>query len=392
MRARVAALGLAALVGACGEGEPTGPSGADDTGTAELSWLAPLDRGHFEAGVLTHTFVDSRGKELTVEVWYPAAPEAGAEPDPYPELPIVREAYREAPADLRGAPYALVAFSHGFGGIRYQSVFLTEHLARHGNVVVAPDHPHNTLLDMDEDLTGQVAVERPGDITESVDELIRLVEAGEEGLGGLLAGPVAEEPYAVLGHSFGSITALAVGGGDFDIAGLMSYCEAEDTRPCGFLEGIDPDSLDLPEAVADPRVRATVPMSPGLWYAFQPDGSGLASVTAPLVLGGDQDSLMDLETEITPVYTHAAAPKALGVLAKGGHYAFSDICEIAPFFDDCGGPEEGWIPIEDAHAITNHVLTAWLGLHLRGDTAYEAELGAEALGAFPELSWTSEAP
>ena len=77
-------------------------------------------------------------------------------------------AYRKAKPAVRSAP--VVAFSHGFFAIRFQSAFLMEHLARHGFVVIATDHPRNTILDFDDDYTVDVLLERPDDIRHSIDE------------------------------------------------------------------------------------------------------------------------------------------------------------------------------------------------------------------------------
>lgn len=46
------------------------------------------------------------------------------------------------PKDFRveGEKFPLLVFSHGFGGCAKQSVFLTQFLADHGYVVIAPDH------------------------------------------------------------------------------------------------------------------------------------------------------------------------------------------------------------------------------------------------------------
>src|SRR5688572_17961570 len=82
--------------------------------------------GPYAVGATTLEFTDARGVSLTVEVWYPADPDPGMVPTGYGVLSVVRNAYRDPPPDRRGAPYPLVAFSHGYGGIRYQSTFLTE--------------------------------------------------------------------------------------------------------------------------------------------------------------------------------------------------------------------------------------------------------------------------
>ncbi len=63
-----------------------------------------------------------------------------------PILPGYRGAFshgvvRRPPA---AGDFPLVIYSHGNGGLRYVSAFLTEHLASHGFVVMAPDHTGNT--------------------------------------------------------------------------------------------------------------------------------------------------------------------------------------------------------------------------------------------------------
>ena len=54
-------------------------------------------------------------------------------------------AYLDAEPAL-GGPWPIILFSHGNQGIKEQSFFLTEHLASHGYLVVAPDHQYNTAI------------------------------------------------------------------------------------------------------------------------------------------------------------------------------------------------------------------------------------------------------
>jgi len=136
---------------------------------APPAWQDLDQGGPYQAGFVTLVHTDPRGKELTIDVWYPALPEPGDEPESYwPDLEFVFSAFRDAPPDTRGAPYPLAAFSHGYGGIRYQSPYLTEHPARHGFVVAAPDHTHNTFMDLDMNYAAQVLSERPGDVRYTV--------------------------------------------------------------------------------------------------------------------------------------------------------------------------------------------------------------------------------
>jgi len=356
---------------------------AEDTGVAEV-WVAPDTTGPHAIGVTTLEFTDVRGKALTVEVWYPAIQPASGEPDLY-ELPIARQAYREAEPAV-GGPFPLLAFSHGFGGIRYQSVFLTEHLASHGFVVVSPDHTHNTFLDLDEDLTPQVLYERPDDIRHSVDEVYRRSESGDALLGGMLD---PEAGYGMMGHSFGGFTALIVAGGALDYEGVLTYCETNSATACRYINDVDPD-MAAAHGMGDDRVVASVPMSPGLWYAFGADGSGLGGLAEVMVLGGDRDQVLSYEHEIVPVYESLGRPRTLATFLDAGHYAFSDICSIIPLFDDCDGEAGGWISFEQAHHITQTLVTAHFGVHLVGDERHAPWLEADALSAYPELVWTQE--
>ncbi|MCB9766358.1 MAG: hypothetical protein H6739_41670 [Alphaproteobacteria bacterium] len=362
------------------------PPVLDDT-QAPPEWVAPDQQGPYGVGAETIRWTDARGKDLVAEIWFPAIVEPDDTPDDYPELPIAAGAYRNVPPDTRGAPYPLVAFSHGNGGIRYQSVYLTEFLASHGFVTVAVDHPDNTLLDLDEDAILTVFLERPGDVIASVDEVYARATSGDELLDGLVD---PEAGYAMSGHSFGAWTSLIVGGGDEDLTGIVRYCEGRGGIACRYLSRVEVDDPEL-EIAQDPRVVTTLPMSPGVWYSFGDQGEGLASVTLPFLQAGDNDDILDFVEEATPVYEAMSAPKHMAVFADAGHYAFSDICQVAgPLFDDCEGPEGGYIDIEVAHEISRAITTAWLGVTLKGDDRYAPWLEEDWAAAHPELRWLAE--
>lgn len=361
------------------------PTPQDTASPAEPppAWVPPDQWGPYGVGVVEHEFTDPRGKALDLEIWYPAVVEDGAEADPYPEILLALDAHREAPPDGRGAPYPVLVFSHGFAAIRYQSAFLTEWLASHGYVVVAPDHPDNTLLDLDTDATWRVMLERPDDLRFSVDELRALSGSGHELLGGM----ARDGDYAVLGHSFGAVTTLILTGGEPDWQGILDWCATDDSFICGYLaEGIGPEDA-LGHGTSDERAVVGVPLSPGVWYLFGPGGANLAGVRQPLVLGGDRDQVLDYTDEIRPVWEALGAPKRFGTLAEAGHYAFSDICDLAPFIADDCDEDGGWIDMELAHAITRTLVTAHLDQRFLGIEQAGAYLEPEALAAWPALSW-----
>ena len=57
-----------------------------------------------------------------------------------PEGELATSAAADVAFRFDDGPYPVVFFSHGSGGIRMQSTYLTVALASHGYVVVSPDH------------------------------------------------------------------------------------------------------------------------------------------------------------------------------------------------------------------------------------------------------------
>jgi len=364
----------------------TGESAAPRTDfVAEMPWKAPSEWGPFPVGADTIQWVDSRGKKMTAEVWFPALGEEGAEYRPYAPLTLTADALRRVDPDTRFGPYPLVAFSHGFGGIRFQSIFLTEYLASHGFVVVSPDHQHNTFLDLNDEHLVQVILERPGDVVESVDEIHRrTAQDGDE-----LYGMVHPGDYAVVGHSFGALTSLIVGGGEIDLDGARARCQSHSAQLCGPVAQISDEDIAA-HTMSDDRAVVTVPMSPGVWYAFGPDGEsapGLQTVRQPLLLVGDLDDVLDYPDEPVPVFTAMSSPKVLATFHGAGHYGFSDICALAPFLsEECRGSNDGWMDVDAVQQWSRAITLAHIRRHLVGDVRDDPWLAENALHDEPQVT------
>ena len=361
----------------------------DEPEMYEMPWVSPDQWGPFPITADTIEWVDGRGKEMVAEVWYPAIAEEGAEPRPYAPITLSAEALKHVDPDPRYGPYPLIAFSHGFAGIRFQSIFLVEFLASHGFVVVSPDHEHNTFLDMNDDHLVQVVLERPGDVVSAVDEVYRRTLDSEDDLYGMLT----PGDYAMVGHSFGAFTSLIVGGGQVNIEGAHARCDLGGGRLCTEVRQITNEDVDA-HVMGDERAVVTVPMSPGIWYAFGDDGltaPGLEMVRNPMVLAGDLDEVLRYSSEERPTYESMASGKVLATFHGAGHYGFSDICALAPFLsDECSGSNDGWMEVADVQRISRTITLSHIRRHLLGETRDEPWLAQNWLVDEPLVTVEAE--
>ena len=357
------------------------PGDDDDSPTPEPAPAAlPSDQpGPYAVGATTIEGLDpDRGKWMVMEVWYPAAPAPDATFEPYPDLNLASDAYRDPAWDLRGAPYPVVAFSHGFGGIRFQSTYLTTWLASHGFVVIAPDHENNTLLDLNINLAAQVASQRPKDVSAAVDIVAGQLEDELDLSGG----------YAVTGHSFGAWTSLVVGGGLIDLDELIAFCEENDARGCSLFNVEDAAALqDISGAAPDPRARVAVTLSPGLTYSFGADGSGLANNVPTLVQAGTRDSDLPYDSEMRPVFEALPDTARMLTLQDAAHFGFSNLCTSVPVGEECAGSEAGYMDIERVHELSKITATAWIRSHLLGETAEDVFLDAAWVDTEGDATW-----
>jgi len=291
------------------------------------------------------TWADSAG-DLTVQVWAPTEDPRGTFGVEYDEL-LSGEAWSQGDLACE-QPRPVVMFSHGNSGARWQSFFVTEDLAEHGAVVVAPDHTHNTFFDYDDDQTAQVALDRPRQIAESFDWLLAESADPESRLHGCVA---SDAGYLALGHSFGGWTVVALSGARFDAEGMRTWCEGNSYLLCGAEQLVTDDVIDL----SDERVDAVVSLTPAGAVTF---GPYLEEADRPsLIVGGSADETTPYATETLPMFE--GLPDAdLATLVGAGHFSFTEICALP--IQDFDGCTEDFLPIEDAHRITTVLTLAWL--------------------------------
>lgn len=356
---RSALLLVAALLAATGCGDDGSdatdePAANTTTTTTELmAGDAFAEAGEHPVGVTTLALPSGP----SVEVWYPAAEDGGGTVtydtrDFVPEAiralltadtpaGLTIDADRDLPAAAEEGPFPVVLFSHGFSGFRLQSSFLTSHLASHGFVVAAPDHPSR---DLEHAIVGDVGTDRSQDAAELLESL-ELLESEAAREGSLLEGAVDGEQVATLGHSAGGGTALL--------------------------------------AADDPRVDGYVSMASGARVGTDDDDATDLPEVPSYFLAGSLDGVVPPDEATRAAFEAAPTPTWYWEIAETGHNGFADFCTFGggtgiigiaeqsglgplldsqPQFRTLG--EDGCVPpaapVEQAWPIIRHGVTAWL--------------------------------
>ena len=172
--------------------------------TLNLVHRAQPDILHFDAATGKAPLYD---RPLTVEVWYPAAPNQTPESTTYEmagrdlqttKLSIAGKAIRDG-APLPNMTFPLVILSHGYPGSRIFLSYLGEHLASRGYIVASIDHTDSILgaIGRSQSIFQSTLLNRPSD---------QLFVLGE-----MMANftNVDGEHTAVIGYSMGGYGALA---------------------------------------------------------------------------------------------------------------------------------------------------------------------------------------
>lgn len=263
-----------------------------------------------------------QGTPVPAHLLYPTtAPAVAVQLGPYPV-----ELARDAPVAGRALP--VVALSHGEGGSPWTSRGLALALARAGCAVVMIEHPGSSRSDGRLAGTAADLVNRPRHVRLALDAA--------------LADPaLAADGVAVIGHSLGGYTALAVAGGH--------PLALPDQTPDGVAHPLDVD--------ADPRVRTIVLLAPAVPWFMAP--GALADVHATVwARTGEHDAL-------TPPYfvegvlrgLPARAALDLAVVPGAGHFSF-----LSPF-PPLLASQPGFAPAQDPPGFDR--------------AAYQARLAAE---------------
>ncbi|MEH1824448.1 MAG: alpha/beta hydrolase [Nostoc sp.] len=240
---------------------------------------------------------------------------------------------RQIPVDIYWSTAAtpdkpVIVLSHGFASVRTDLRYLAEHLASHGYVVAALEHPGSNQANTDLAFQGKTRVmkpqeflDRPQDISFVLDELEKLNQTANHPLQGKLATNKA----MIIGYSFGGGTALALAGAELQLEHLKQRCQ-KNLAVLSLGEDMQCIAQELPEnsyQLRDARIKQAIAFDPTTSLIF--GETGLTKIQVPtLVLTGSADKTTPALTEQIVGFNKIPSPKWLVGIVGGTHLSVKD--------------------------------------------------------------------
>jgi predicted dienelactone hydrolase len=222
----------------------------------------------------------------------------------------------------------VIVFSHGRGSVKTDLRYLAEHLASHGYIVAALEHPGSNKTSFKavnqnkkQLVAPQEFLDRPRDVSFILDELEKLNQTGNSPLQGKLA----TNNVMVVGHSFGGGTALALAGGELQIENLKQRCQ-QNLSTANLGERVQCAGQILPEKtyqLRDARIKQAIALNPTTSLMF--GETGLTKVQIPtLILSSSADKITPALTEQVMGFAKIPSPKWLVGVVGASHLSVID--------------------------------------------------------------------
>jgi len=237
--------------------------------------------------------------------------------------PFTFDVSPEAP--LSEGIFPLVVISHGGGGWNIVYRTISTHLARNGYIVVAPEHYKNNRNDNELEDTTENLENRPRHISLTIDTLVSNPDFREH---------VSAIRVAIIGHSMGGYTALAIAGG-------VPWTK-------------DNQKVSV---VRDPRISALVLLAPAAAF-FIPEDS-LKNVTLPiLMLAAEHDPITPRwQDDVVLDGVPDRSKVTFRVIENAGHLSF-----LSPYPDHL--KRQGFFPAMDPEGFDREAFHEELPIEL----------------------------
>ena len=226
-------------------------------------------------------------------------------------------------------PAPIIIISHGFGALKENFVYIAEHLASYGFVVLVPDHVGSDLSYRETYLQGRLNtllspiefINRPQEISFLIDQLAEFVTSDSQ-----WSKLLNLEQIGVMGDSLGGTTILSLAGAEIDHARLVKTCDREQVI-LNFSLYLQCQAQHLPPQnyqLGDPRIKAAISGHPLASGIFGPEG--ISKIDIPLLMiAGSQDLVTPVVTEqIHPFVWMESDPRYLALFKPGTHFSTSE--------------------------------------------------------------------
>lgn len=222
----------------------------------------------------------------------------------------------------------VIVFTHGFGSVRTDMRYLAEHLASHGYIVAALEHPGSNATSVNLAIKNnwrivqpQEFLDRPRDISFVLDELEKLNQTAKNPL----QGKIATNNAMVIGYSFGGGTALAIAGAELQIENLKQRCQ-NNVTVLSFGETLQCIAQELPNnryQLRDDRIKRAIALSPTTALMF--GQTGLSKLQVPtLVWAASADKTVPALPEQIVGFNQIPSPKWLVGVLGATHLSVKD--------------------------------------------------------------------
>jgi predicted dienelactone hydrolase len=249
------------------------------------------------------------GQRVALFVWYPT--DQASRPTRFG--PYTLDVASGAPP--AAGQHKLVMISHGTAGDPLSHAQLAMALVRRGYVAAAPRHARDNSRDSSGVGTYAVWYGRPRQISEGIDALLAdptlraIIDPGR---------------IAVIGHSAGGYTALALVGGRFDMDRVRSHCgQHPDDGFCQFrLPGrtrVAAPSVPIPDS-RDARIKAAIAMAPP-GIVLDPVSLAKVGVTVR-IYAAELDAVVPGRYHAEPLRQTIKPTPELVLVRGAGHFSF----------------------------------------------------------------------